>query len=302
VLEEITYATTVVPGTWAIIHAALISATTQYPMNTAVAPWLPTPLAPLFTLSYPTEPPLDPDAFETSNFYHIGRLDGLLLVTMIAFMAIARDMSRLYLLEPLARWKLMRDWRRGTRLITAPTRNGVLATNGHANGNGHGNGNVVKSNDKPARREKKEIDRRVVRFAEQGWQVIYYTYQWCVGMVRSSCVIFECKINIFQYVYNSLPSSLFNTDPLWQGYPHIPLPGPVKFYYISQIAYYMHAMLVLHAEAHRSDHLQMMLHHVITVVLMVCSYSYNFTRVGCMIMVLMDWCDIWLPVGTYSLP
>jgi very-long-chain ceramide synthase len=45
-----------------------------------------------------------------------------------------------------------------------------------------------------------------------------------------------------------------------------------------------------------------MTHHVITIALMVCSYFYNFTRVGCMIMVLMDWCDIFLPVRRISVP
>ena len=40
----------------------------------------------------------------------------------------------------------------------------------------------------------------------------------------------------------------------------------------------------------------MMTHHVVTIVLIVASYTYNFTRVGCTIMVIMDWCDIFLPV------
>jgi hypothetical protein len=41
----------------------------------------------------------------------------------------------------------------------------------------------------------------------------------------------------------------------------------------------------------------MMSHHVITIFLMWSSYTYNFTRVGCLIMVLMDWCDIILPAS-----
>ena len=41
----------------------------------------------------------------------------------------------------------------------------------------------------------------------------------------------------------------------------------------------------------------MMAHHIITVVLMTASYVTNFTRVGCVIMVLMDCCDIFLPVS-----
>lgn len=45
----------------------------------------------------------------------------------------------------------------------------------------------------------------------------------------------------------------------------------------------------------------MMAHHIITVFLMVASYYGNLTRVGCLIMVLMDCCDIWLPVSAFSL-
>lgn len=39
----------------------------------------------------------------------------------------------------------------------------------------------------------------------------------------------------------------------------------------------------------------MLSHHVITIILVIGSYYTNLTRVGCLIMVLMDWCDIWLP-------
>lgn len=83
---------------------------------------------------------------------------------------------------------------------------------------------------------------------------------------------------------------------MWAGYPHIPLAGVVKVYYLLQISLYVHAVLLLNAEAPRKDHWQMMTHHVVTIVLIVASYTYNFTRVGCTIMVIMDWCDIFLPV------
>lgn len=46
----------------------------------------------------------------------------------------------------------------------------------------------------------------------------------------------------------------------------------------------------------------MMTHHVITVVLMLGSYFYNFTRIGVLIMMLMDLCDIFLPVRIFLLP
>lgn len=96
---------------------------------------------------------------------------------------------------------------------------------------------------------------------------------------------------VIQYVNLGLPRDY------WSGYPHIPLPGPVKMYYMMQTAFYLHLTLVINAEARRKDHWQMLTHHIITVTLIILSYTYNFTRVGCWIMFLMDLCDILLPVS-----
>ena len=100
-----------------------------------------------------------------------------------------------------------------------------------------------------------------------------------------------------QYVHSNLPTAILNPINVWTNYPHIPLAGPVKFYYLLQCAFYIHQMLILNAEARRTDHWQMFGHHVVTVVLVIGSYFYNYTRVGCLIMFLMDWADIWLPVS-----
>ena len=88
-------------------------------------------------------------------------------------------------------------------------------------------------------------------------------------------------------------------DPtdLWLNYPHVPLAGTVKFYYLTQIAFYLHQVLILNAEARRKDHVQMMVHHIITIILMIASYTCNFTRVGCVIMVLMDCSDVFFTVS-----
>ena len=102
--------------------------------------------------------------------------------------------------------------------------------------------------------------------------------------------VFSFTNNTLQYVYLSLPA-----DP-WTGYPHIPLAAPAKLYYLWQMGFYLHSILVLNAEARRKDHWQMMAHHIVTVALMTLSYTYNFTRVGCAILVMMDCCDFIFPV------
>ena len=88
-------------------------------------------------------------------------------------------------------------------------------------------------------------------------------------------------------------------DPidLWLNYPHVPVAGTVKFYYLTQIAFYLHQVLILNTEARRKDHVQMMVHHIVTIMLMVASYAVNLTRVGSLVMVLMDCSDVFVPVS-----
>ncbi|KAG6817444.1 hypothetical protein H0H87_008612 [Tephrocybe sp. NHM501043] len=240
--------------------------------------WLHPYVAPFLSLSYPTVTPQNPDSFPDSAYFNTGPLDICLVISCIAVMAILRDAFRLFVFEPFARWKLTRDLYKRKKLEVAASNglsNGHVTTNGKANGNG-----CVTHVPPPTKKELQKVHRSVLRFAEQGWSVVYYTLQWSFGL----------------YVHQNLPTQIFEPSALWQGYPHIPLAAPLKFYYLTQTAFYIHGVLILNAEARRKDHVQMMTHHVITIFLMVASYFTNFTRVGCLIMVLMDWCDIFLPV------
>ncbi|KAF8270956.1 longevity assurance proteins LAG1/LAC1 [Lactarius quietus] len=249
---------------------------------------LPSFLVPFVTLSYPVDPPLNPDSFPDSSYYDIGYRDACLIVTLIAIMAILRDASRLFILEPFANWKLTRDWRRRkARKSGSSTPDSKASSNNTVGHNVNSKFNepvtILGSAeklvaDRPPENslEARRIRHAVMRFAEQGWQAIYYMNQWSLGMV--------------------LPPLSFSLQP-WAGYPHIPLAGIVKLYYLLQISLYVHAVLLLNAEAARKDHWQMMTHHVVTIFLIVASYYYGFTRVGCLIMVIMDWCDIFLPLA-----
>lgn len=107
------------------------------------------------------------------------------------------------------------------------------------------------------------------------------------------------RFGVDQYVHYNFPTKMWSPgEGIWSGYPssHYPLPGPVKFYYLNETAFYIHGIFILTAEARRKDHIQMMSHHFIAIALMLTSYAWNFTRVGCLIMILMDICDVLLPV------
>lgn len=96
---------------------------------------------------------------------------------------------------------------------------------------------------------------------------------------------------------SSIPTNPFTSDYLWNNYPHTPLSPLLKFYYLAQLGFWIHQLVIFNLEARRKDYYQMLAHHVVTIVLVAGSYWGNFTRVGLVILVLMDFCDIWLPVS-----
>lgn len=88
-------------------------------------------------------------------------------------------------------------------------------------------------------------------------------------------------------------------DALWPDFPHYPLPAPIKAYYLLQFTSWVTQMVILHVEARRKDHYQMLTHHIITLVLVAMTYFCGLTRVGCVTLVLMDFSDIMLPVSIF---
>ncbi len=265
--------------------------------------WLAPYLTPFISLSYPTDTPSHPDSFPDSTYYKTGPNDLWLMISCIAVMAVLRDTLRLCLFEPFARWVLTRSYqakREQYKLVHNGHANGVANGNGIPNGNGvaNGNGHVAPLS---RRKEQRKIHRSVLRFAEQGWQFVYYTTLWSYGFV---CFFVASPVHVEtdfqQYIHRNVPTAVLNPTQLWLDYPHRTLAGPLKLYYIIETAFYTHQILIINAEARRKDHWQMMTHHVITVFLMGASYYYNLTRIGCLIMVLMDFCDIILPVRHIS--
>ena len=273
-------------------------------MNIDAAPgWLPRQLVPFFTLSYPLPRPAHPDSFPDANYYGTGYLDLCLMVAWVAFLGIVRDLVRVRLCEPFARWYLTRQDDAADRRLAAKRKlkNGTT-TETVANGNASSpHAGSQKSPKKPSKREQLR-ERAVLRFGEQGYQFVYFCIYWSYGLVRSfiSTLTFPANnLHSHQYLHTSFPHSPWRLEYLWAGYPHFPLAAPVKFYYLTQAAFWIHSVLVLNAEERRKDHIQMMAHHFVTISLLATSYAGNYSRVGCLILFITDWCDIWLPVRVF---
>ncbi|KAF7555404.1 hypothetical protein G7Z17_g2188 [Cylindrodendrum hubeiense] len=118
------------------------------------------------------------------------------------------------------------------------------------------------------------------RFSEQSWLLCYYAVFWNMGM----------------YIYAN-SSYWLNMKELWTNWPDRELTGLVKFYILAQWAFWLQQIIVINIEERRKDYSQMLAHHFVTCGLMYACYAYHQTRVGNLILVLMDFVDIVLPIA-----
>lgn len=93
-----------------------------------------------------------------------------------------------------------------------------------------------------------------------------------------------------------------NLENLWTDWPTREISGIMKGYILAQLAFWIQQVIVINIEERRKDHVQMFTHHIVTISLIYASYRYHHTRVGNLILVLMDVVDIFLPVCALSHP
>lgn len=120
----------------------------------------------------------------------------------------------------------------------------------------------------------------VERFAEQTWMICYYCLFWPLGV----------------YIWYSSPYFL-NMAELWTDWPSREITGTMKFYFLAQLAFWIQQVYVINIEKQRKDYWQMLSHHIVTIGLVVASYAYHFTRVGNLILIIMDIVDIVFPLA-----
>lgn len=123
----------------------------------------------------------------------------------------------------------------------------------------------------------------IIRFTEQGWCFVYY----------GSAAFCGWKL-LRDQPYG------WNAKTLWVGFPHMYVDPRVKAYYLWVFGYWLSQIFVIHIEDKRSDHYQMFTHHIVTCALVWGSYSYGYTRIGHLVMIMMDFVDTWLSIAKCS--
>lgn len=120
----------------------------------------------------------------------------------------------------------------------------------------------------------------LMRFAEQAWGFTFALTSWSCGMI----------------LFYRSPYWL-DMDAFYANYPERTLSPTFKLYYLGQLAFWLQCILALNLEAKRKDYVQMFGHHVLTSTLLIASYAFHTTRVGQVILMLMDFSDIFLPLA-----
>lgn len=121
-------------------------------------------------------------------------------------------------------------------------------------------------------------EKKIVKFVEACWRFLFYGY-FCVVGYRAIFV-------------PTTVSWVLDTRLHWQGWPLQAVTTSISYYYQIELGAYIHQLMW--TEVSRSDSLEMVVHHLATILLIVGSYVTNFTRIGASILLLHDLSDVFL--------
>lgn len=118
------------------------------------------------------------------------------------------------------------------------------------------------------------------RFMEQAYALFYYGVSGPFGL----------------WIMHGLPLWFFETTPFYTNYPHKTHDYYFKVFYLGQAAFWVQQciVLILQLEKPRKDFYELVLHHIITIALIWCSYRFHFTWMGLEVFVTMDVSDWFL--------
>ncbi|ANZ73382.1 BA75_01178T0 [Komagataella pastoris] len=124
---------------------------------------------------------------------------------------------------------------------------------------------------------------KVRRFMEQSYSMCYYGISGPLGL----------------YIMGGMPLWYFDTTEFYTTYPHKTHEYLFKYYYLGQAAFWSQqaVVLMLQLEKPRKDFKELVIHHIITIALIFCSYRFHFTWMGLAVYITMDISDFFLALS-----
>eukprot|EP00753_Platysulcus_tardus_P020387 PLAT8015.1.p1 GENE.PLAT8015.1~~PLAT8015.1.p1 ORF type:complete len:340 (-),score=171.73 PLAT8015.1:76-1095(-) len=137
-----------------------------------------------------------------------------------------------------------------------------------------------------------------VKFAEAGWFAIYYTlvaflatylfvdYDW--WLLKPKPYWFTPDLVAMATSWRE------DLTSLWQGYPHVYVDWRMKAYVMLQMGFYFHATVVICIEKKRRDFVELLLHHISTLLAIYMSWFHHYNRYCVTVLFLHDIGDVLL--------
>merc|ERR1711981_679829 len=127
------------------------------------------------------------------------------------------------------------------------------------------------------RRRNQDRPNLVKKFSETSFRCLMYIFLWGWGWYA-----------LYDQVW------LWDSAQCFVNFPFQTMEPKVTFYYLIELAFYCSLVLSLFNDIKRKDFTEQIIHHFATITLVVFSYCANFIRIGTLVLILHDVCDIFL--------
>ncbi|XP_063311457.1 ceramide synthase 1 [Pelobates fuscus] len=123
--------------------------------------------------------------------------------------------------------------------------------------------------------------READKFPESAWKLFFYSFSWSYSVYL---------LFFTEYTFFHDPSSAFHG---WKS--GVEVPGDIALACLIQGSYYAHSIYAtLYMDAWRKDSIVMILHHIVAVTLITCSYAFRYHNIAILVLFLHDINDIQL--------
>lgn len=122
---------------------------------------------------------------------------------------------------------------------------------------------------------------KIKKFQEAGWGFSFYTFIWIWGLITISDKNYFTK----------------SIHLVWADYPMAAPTIDVTWYYWLSMGHYIHLFCAQFADIKRKDFVEMVVHHIVTLLLLTFSWMVNFTRIGALVLAVHDGCDVFLQLA-----
>ena len=127
----------------------------------------------------------------------------------------------------------------------------------------------------------KATEQQQQRFSAQLWKTLYHS-----GATLAPLIILRRGASWW-------PPGIGSPEEMFENYPFVPVDAPLNVYYLVQLGWSLHSLLVTLLQAGRGGYLTMITHHMATQMLVFGSYFIqNNLRLGTEVFFVHDICDV----------